>query len=69
MILAVKIEDGRMVEVHPVACGMLCDGMSTINPRLLARMAELVMRVRASGKCETLTVSFHPYGCGHEVIP
>jgi hypothetical protein len=69
MKLSVKIEDRCSFETHPVSSGMLCDGMATVNPRLLARIAEAVMRVRLTGECETITVSLHPYGCPHEVLP
>jgi hypothetical protein len=69
MMLSVKIEDGCSSETHPVTGGMLCDGMNTVNPRLLSRIAEAVLRMRASGECETITVSIHPYGCPHGVVP
>ena len=69
MKFLVKIEDGCSSETHPVSSGMLCDGMSAVNPRLLSRIAEAVMRATVSGKCESVTVTLHPYGCPHEVEP
>jgi hypothetical protein len=69
MKFSVKIEDRCSSETHPVESGMLCDGMGAVNPRLLSRIAEAVMRSRATGGCETITVTLHPYGCSHEVVP
>ena len=68
-MFSVKVEDRCSSETHPIVGGMLCDGMSVVNPRLLARIAEAAMRVRATGQCETVTVTLHPYGCPREVVP
>lgn len=66
MKMSVKISDSGSSETHPVVSGMLCDGMNTVNPRILSRLAEAVLRLIATGKCETITP--HPYGCEHVVV-
>jgi hypothetical protein len=68
---SVKLESAGVSEVHPVVDGMLTDGMNTINSRWLSRAADCVQAMRRTGKCQTLTIEFHPMGCKHgrKVIP
>ena len=68
MYLSVTIEDSVSSEANPVEHGMLCDGMATVNPRLLARLAEATLRAVRTGTCESVTVTLHPRGCSHGVV-
>lgn len=70
-MMSVELKHGVTTEVHPVAYGMLTDGLNTINTRWLARAAECVQAARRSGECQILTIIFHVTPCnhGHEAIP
>jgi hypothetical protein len=69
MKFSVKDEDRCSSETHPVESGMLCDGMSAVNSRLLSRMSEAVLRSRVAGECGVGTSTPHPCGCPREAVP
>jgi hypothetical protein len=64
-VMSVELTHGVTAETHPVAYGMLTDGLNTINSRWLARAAECVQAAKLSGQCQVLTITFHVVPCDH----